>query len=146
MSPKSPENISNPEGWGLTLVAYKKDKVYSNFERFSNVADEVPATLLPSFLKYEVLVVVIDWYDFEFSIKTADRKYQTEDSAHVKEIEIIDNRNFHSHFKVYLGIRTIKTAWLNQGEIHFLKIERNISIHFDLLLNHLFAQSWRCSR
>ena len=146
MSPKNPENISNPEGWGLTLVAYKKSKVYGKFERFSNVADEIPATLLSSFLKYEVLVIVIDWYDFEFSIEAADRKYQTEGSAHVKEIEIIDNRNVHSHFEVYLGIRTIKTPWLNHGEIRFLKIERNISILFNLLLNHLFTQSWRCSR
>ena len=59
-------------------------------------------------------------------MKAADRKYQIEDSAHVKKIEIIDNRNVHSHFKVYLGIRTIKAAWLNHGEIRFLKIERNI--------------------
>ena len=146
MSPKNLENISNFEGWGLTLVAYKKNKVHSKFERFSNIAHEVPATFLSSFLKYEVLVVVTDWYDFEFSIKAADRKYQTEDWAHEQEIEIIDNLNFHSYFKVNSVIRTIKTAWLNHGEKRFLKIERNISIHFNLLLNHLFTQSWRCSR
>ena len=71
---------------------------YSKFERFSNVADEVSAKLLSSFLEYEVLVVVTDQYDFEFSIKTADRKRQTEDSAHIQEIEIIDNRNLLQSF------------------------------------------------
>ena len=44
---------------------------YSKFERFSNVIDEVSVKLLSSFLEYEVLVVVTDRYDFEFSIKAA---------------------------------------------------------------------------
>ena len=39
---------------------------YSKFERFSNVADEVSAKLLLSFLEYEVLVVVTGQCDFEF--------------------------------------------------------------------------------
>ena len=76
---------------------------------------------LSSFLEYEVLVVVTDWYDFEFSIKATDRKHQTEDSTNVLEIEIIDNRNVHNRFKVTSGIQTIKTTWLNHGEIRFLK-------------------------
>ena len=84
---------------------------YSKFERFSNVADEVSAKLLLSFLEYEVLVVVTDQCDFEFSIKAADRNCWSGDSAHIQEIEIIDNRNVHSHFKVTSGIRTIKTSW-----------------------------------
>ena len=84
---------------------------YSKFERFSNVADEVSAKLLLSFLEYEMLVVVTDRYDFEFSIKAADRKRRTENPAHTREIEIIDNRNVHSHFKVTSGIRTIKATW-----------------------------------
>ena len=42
---------------------------YSKFERFSNVADEISAKLLSSFLEYEVLAVVPDRYGFEFSIK-----------------------------------------------------------------------------
>ena len=33
---------------------------YSKFERFSNIADEISAKLLSSFLKYEVLVEVTD--------------------------------------------------------------------------------------
>ena len=73
---------------------------YNKFERFLNVADEVSAKLLSSFLEYEVQVVITDRYDFEFSIKAAERKRRTEDSAHTREIEIIDNRNVHSHFKV----------------------------------------------
>ena len=94
---------------------------YSKVERFSNVVDEVSAKLLSSFLEYKVLVVVTDRYDFEFSIKAADRKRRTEDSAHIQEIEIIDNRNLRSHFKVTSELRTIKTTWLNHDEIRFLK-------------------------
>ena len=76
---------------------------------------------LSSFLEYEVLVVVTDWYDFEFSIKAAGRKRWAEVSAHIQETEIIDNRNVHNRFKVTSGIQTIKTTWLNHGEIRFLK-------------------------
>ena len=50
----------------------------------------------------KVLVVVTDQYDFEFSIKAAERKRWTENSAHKQEIEIIDNRNVQS-FQSYLG-------------------------------------------
>ena len=44
-------------------------------------------------------------------------------SSHIQEIEIIDNqKKFKSHFKVTLGIRTIKTSWWNRfsknGEKH----------------------------
>ena len=38
-----------------------------------------------------MLVVVTDGYDFEFSVEAADRRCQTEESAHIQEIEIIDN-------------------------------------------------------
>ena len=47
---------------------------------------------LSSFLECEVLVVVSDRYDFEFSIKGAERKRRTEDSTHIQEIETNDNR------------------------------------------------------
>ena len=47
---------------------------YSKFGKFSNVANEISARLLSSFLEYEVLVVVTDRYDIEFSIKAADRR------------------------------------------------------------------------
>ena len=57
---------------------------------------------LSSFLECEVLVVVSDRYDFEFSIKGAERKRRTEDSTHIQEIEIIDNRKFPKSFQSYL--------------------------------------------
>ena len=47
---------------------------YSNFERFSNVADEISAKTLSSFFECEVLVVVPDRHDFEFIIKGAQKK------------------------------------------------------------------------
>ena len=50
---------------------------YSKFERFSTVANEISTRLLLSFLEYEVLVVVTDRYDFEFTIKAAKRKHWT---------------------------------------------------------------------
>ena len=56
------------------------------FERFSNVPDEVSAKLLSSFLEYEVLVVVTDRYDLEFSIKAADRNRRKEDLVHIQKI------------------------------------------------------------
>ena len=46
---------------------------YSKLGKFSNVADEISARLLSSFLEYELQVVVTDWYDFKFSIKAAER-------------------------------------------------------------------------
>ena len=49
---------------------------------------------LSSFLECEVLVVVSDRYDFEFSIKGAERKRRTEDSTHIQEIETNDNQKF----------------------------------------------------
>ena len=58
---------------------------YSKFEIFSNVADEISVKLLSSFLEYEVLVAVTDRYNFEFPIKVAERKYQTEDTTHYRK-------------------------------------------------------------
>ena len=56
---------------------------YSKFKIFSNVADEISAKLLWSFPECEVLVVVPDRYDFEFSIKPTERKCQRQDSTHM---------------------------------------------------------------
>ena len=50
------------------------------------------AKALSSFLECEVLVVVSDRCDFEFSIKGAERKRRTEDSTHIQKIETNDNR------------------------------------------------------
>ena len=47
------------------------------FEWFSNVADEIFAKLISSFLECKVLVVVPDRYEFEFSIKGVERKRRT---------------------------------------------------------------------
>ena len=58
-----------------------------------------------------MLVVVSDRSNFKFSIKAPERKRQIEDSTHMQEIEIIDNRKFQRHFKATLGIRTIKLTW-----------------------------------
>ena len=90
---------------GTNFIAILQSIDYSQFERFSNVADQISAKLLSRFLEYEVLVVVTDRYDFEFSIKAAEIKRRTEDSTHIQEIEIINNRN------VQLGIQTIKPTW-----------------------------------
>ena len=48
---------------------------------FYNIAGEIFTKLLSSFLECEVLVVVSDRYDFEFSTKAAERKHRTEDYA-----------------------------------------------------------------
>ena len=85
---------------------------YKKFERFSIAADEISAKLLSSFLECEVLIVVPDPCDFKFSIKAAERKLPLEDSTHMQEIEIIGNRKVpQCHFKVTVGIQTIKLTW-----------------------------------
>ena len=60
------------------------------------------AKALSSFLQCEVEVEVPDRYDFEFSIKGAERKRRTEDSTHIQEIQIIDNQKFPKSFQSYL--------------------------------------------
>ena len=65
-----------------------------------NVADEISTKLLSSLLEYEVLVAVTDWYDFEISIKAAERKHWTEDSTDMHEIKIIDNQKFPVTLKI----------------------------------------------
>ena len=82
---------------------------YSNFEKFSNVADDISAKLLSSFLECEVLVAVPDRYDFEFLIKAAERKRRVEDSAHIQEIQIFGNRKVPTSFQSYLGNSNNKT-------------------------------------
>ena len=73
------------------FIAILQSIDYSKFERFSKVADEISTKPLSSFLECEVLVAVLDRYDFEFSVKAAERERQTEDSTHMQEIEIINN-------------------------------------------------------
>ena len=62
-------SMGNPDlgATGTNFMAILQAIDYNNFERFSNVADETAAKLLASFLEYEVLVVVTDRCDFEFS-------------------------------------------------------------------------------
>ena len=109
--------MGNPDlgATGTNFMVILQSIDYSKFERFSNVAEEISfkflSKFLSNFLEYEVLVVDIDRYVFQFSIKVAERKRRTEDSTHIQEIEIINNRNVQSHFKVTLVIRTIKPTW-----------------------------------
>ena len=71
-----PSLIRNPD-LGATVMdfmAILESSYYSMFESFSNVADEISAKLLSSFLEYEVLVVVPDRYDFKFLNKICWKK------------------------------------------------------------------------
>ena len=87
---------------------------YNKFERFSNVADEISAKLLSSFLKGEVLDAVSDGYDVEFSIEAAERKRRTEDSTHMEEIEITNSQKCPKSFQNYLAISNNKTKLVKQ--------------------------------
>ena len=93
--------MGNPDlgATSTNFIAILQSIDYSKFESFSNVVDEISAKLFSSFLEYEVLVVATDQYDFEFSIEAAKRKLSTEDSTHIQEIEIIDNRNVLKSFQ-----------------------------------------------
>ena len=83
---------------------------YNKFESFSNVADEISTKLLSSFPECEVLVVVPDRYDFEFSIKATERKRRREDTTH-RKLKLLITKNFQSHFKVTLGNEAMKPKW-----------------------------------
>ena len=88
--------LGNPD-LGATVtdfMAILQSIDYSKFERFSNVADKIFTKLFSSFLECEVVVVVPDRHDFGFSIKSAKRKRQREDSTHMQEIKVIDNQKF----------------------------------------------------
>ena len=65
--------MGNPDR-GATGINFIAD--YKSLQRFSNVADEISAKILSSFLECEVLVVIPDRYSFEFSIKGAERKHR----------------------------------------------------------------------
>ena len=70
-----------------------------------------------------------DQYNFEFSIKAAEKKRRKEDSTHIQQIEIIDNRKFTS------GTWTIKPNWWNT----FSKNGGKHSKCFNLLSNIYLA-------
>ena len=61
-----------------------------------------------------MLVVIPDRYGFEFSIKAAGRKHRTEDSTHIQETEIIDNRKVPKPIQSYLGNSNDKTSLVKQ--------------------------------
>ena len=96
--------MRNPDrgATAINFIAILRSTVYNKFERFSNVADEISAKSLSSFLECEVLVVIADRYGFEFSIKGAERKHRTEDSTRIQENEIIDNRKVPNSCQSYL--------------------------------------------
>ena len=77
------------------------------------VADEISTKLLLSFLECEVLVAVIDGYDFEFSIEAAERKRRTATQIISRKLKLLIAKNFQKHFKVSLEIRTIKPTCSN---------------------------------
>ena len=111
-----PSLMGNPD-LGATVtdfIAILQSVDYSKFERFSNIADEISAKLLSSFLECEVLVAVTDGYDFEFSIEAAERKRRTEDPTHMQEIEIIESQKFLKSFQSYLGNSNNKTKLVKQ--------------------------------
>ena len=61
-----PSLMRNPD-LGATVadfMAILQSLDYSKFERFSNVADEISANFLSSFLECQVLVLVLDRCDF----------------------------------------------------------------------------------
>ena len=101
-----PSLIRNPDlgATVLDFMAILESSYYSMFESFSNVADEISAKLLSSFLECEVLLVVVpDRYDFKFLNKICWKKRRTEDSTHMQEIEIVGNRKIPTSFQNYLG-------------------------------------------
>ena len=92
---------------------------YSKFKRFSNIADEISTKLLSS-----RKIVVLDRYDFKFSVKADERKRRTGDSTHIQEIETIDYRKVPKPFQSYLANSNNKT---NLGKYLFQKWRETFS-------------------
>ena len=108
-----PSLMGNPD-LGATVtdfIAILQSIDYNKFERFSNVADEISTKLLSSFLESEVLVAVTDGYDFEFSIEAAEKNTGQRTQLICRKLKLLIAKNFQSHFKVTLRIRTIKPTW-----------------------------------
>ena len=102
--------MGNPD-LGATVadfVAILDSIDYSKFKRSSNLANEISAKLLSSFLDVKCCLQL---YDFKFLIKAAERKHRIEYSTRIQEIETIDNRKDPKSFKVTLGIRPAKQTW-----------------------------------
>ena len=98
----------------INFMAILQSIDYNEFERIWNASDEISAKLLSSLLKREVLVVVVDWYDFEFSIKAAERKHRILTPQFTyRKLKLLITEKFQSNCKVTLVIRTIKSTWCN---------------------------------
>ena len=93
----------------ICFMATIKSTNFSKFERFSNVADGITSKIISSFQESDLLVIVPDRYDFELSIKSAERLRRTETS--VQEIEIISNRKVPNSFQSYSVALVIKRIW-----------------------------------
>ena len=100
----------------LLLISwqYYNILITTSSKDFSNIADDISAKLLSSFLECEMLVVISDWYGFEFSIKEGERKQRTEDSTHIQEIKITDNRKVPKSFQSCLGNSNNKNNFVNR--------------------------------
>ena len=68
--------------------------------------------------------VLPDRYDFEFSKKASERKHLTEDSIHIPEIWIIDNRKLPESFQSCLGNSNNRT---NQAKYLFQRWRKTLS-------------------
>ena len=102
--------MGNPDhsATAINFVTMPQSFDYNKFEKFSNLADEISA-------KCEVLVVILDWYGFEFSIKGALKENTGQKTQLIyKKLKLLITEKFRSHFKVTLGIRAIKLTWWNR--------------------------------
>ena len=79
-------------------MATLKSNDFSKFELFSNVVNGIILKIISSFQESDLLVIVPKGYDFELSIKSAERLRHQENL--VQEMEIISNYMFEKWKKI----------------------------------------------
>ena len=84
---------------------------FSKFERFSNVVDGITSKIISSFQESDLMVIVADRYEIEWSLKSAERLRRKKNS--VQEIKIISNRKIPNLFQSYLSNTSTKTNLVN---------------------------------
>ena len=101
-------------------MATLKSNDFSKFELFSNVVNGIIFKIISSFQESDLLIIVPMSYDFELSIKSAERLRHQENL--VQEMEIISNRKVPKSFQSYLSNVNSKKNLVNYMSEKWKKI------------------------
>ena len=83
---------------------------YNKSERFSNVAGEISVKLLSIFLECEVPVKFLIDMVLNFQLKVLKENTEQKSQLVYRKLKLLITEKLQGHFKVTLGIQTIKTT------------------------------------